>query len=80
MVRHLNGPGEADTSSNPVRAARERKGVTREWLAFKAGLTVRTIERIEGGQVEPQRATRRVIAAALECDVTDLGWPEEAVA
>lgn len=76
MVRQSDGSG----ASHPVRTAREAKGHTREWLAFRTGLTVRTIERIEGGHVDPQRVTRRAIAAALECDTADLGWPEEAAA
>lgn len=76
----MNGNGEGEPSPNPVRAARDAKGVTREWLAFKTGLTVRTIERIEGGHVDPQRVTRRAIAAALEVDPSDLGWSEEVIA
>lgn len=61
---------------HPVRAAREAIGLTREGLAFRTGLTVRTIERVEGGHVDPHRVTRRAIAAALECSVADLGWPD----
>lgn len=65
---------------HPVRERRESIGLTREGLAFKTGLTVRTIERIEAGHVTPQRVSRRAIAAVLGCDTGELGWPDEVAA
>lgn len=35
-------------------------------LAFRAGVSPRTIERIEADEVEPRKATRRVILDALD--------------
>jgi len=56
-----------------VRNAREAAGLPVEGLAFKAGMTVRTIERIEAGQVtKPHRATARAIADALGLELADL--------
>lgn len=62
-----------------VRAARQKQNLTREGLAYKAGLTVRTIERIEAGQVMPHRVTRRAIAAVLDMDPDHL-WPQKEAA
>jgi len=46
--------------------------LSREALAAIAGLSPRTIYAIEVEGVRPQRATRRVLADALECEPTDL--------
>jgi transcriptional regulator with XRE-family HTH domain len=61
-----------------VRQAREGLGLSREGLAFKAGLSLRSVERIEAGDTNPHRATVRAIAAALECDPADLAPAEAA--
>lgn len=62
---------------NPITAAREAQGLSREGLAFKAHVSLKTIERIEAGLVSnPHRLTRYAIADALGCDPTDL-WPRE---
>ena len=61
---------------HPVRATRQAQGRQREWLAFKAGVTVRTVERIEAGEVDPHRVTKRAIAEALGVAPSVLGWPD----
>jgi transcriptional regulator with XRE-family HTH domain len=69
------------TDVSPVQEAREAIGLSREGLAFKAHVSVKTIERIErfeGGL--PHRATRQAIARVLRCKPADLGWPEEIAA
>jgi transcriptional regulator with XRE-family HTH domain len=48
-----------------VRRVREELGISREGLADKAGVSVRTLERIEAGQTVPRRATIKVLADAL---------------
>lgn len=48
-----------------IREAREAVGLSREGLAYKAGVALRTIERIESGEVSPRRATLVVIRQAL---------------
>jgi ribosome-binding protein aMBF1 (putative translation factor) len=67
MTRHANASFES-----PVRAAREAAGLSPEGLAYKAGLSLRTVERIEGGQVTPRRATIRVIADVLGVEADSL--------
>lgn len=49
-----------------IRDRREVLGLSREGLAYKAGVAHKTIERIEAGKAEPRRATLAVIEAALE--------------
>lgn len=64
---------------HPVRRARLAQNLTREGLAWKAGVTVRTVERIEAGRVMPHLVTRRAIAVVLDFDPSDL-WPEKEAA
>jgi transcriptional regulator with XRE-family HTH domain len=63
---------EATATPNPIRAAREKAGMSREELAFKSGLSFKTLERLEAGAHAPRRATLFVIADALGCGVDDL--------
>ena len=62
------------SETSPLRHARLAAGMSPEELAFRAGVSMRTIERIENGEAEPRRATRKVIADALGLDL----WPVEA--
>lgn len=55
-----------------MRAAREAQGVSRYGLADKTGLSLRAIERIENGEVTPQRSTITLIALALGVDTASL--------
>jgi transcriptional regulator with XRE-family HTH domain len=57
-----------------IQEAREGADLSREGLAFKSGISLRTIERIEAGQVRPHRATRAAIAAALGIDPKSLAF------
>lgn len=65
-------------SDHPVRQAREAAGLSREGLAFKAGVSLRALERIEAGQVTPRRATLRAIATVLDVPAETLGDDREA--
>lgn len=58
-----------------VRAAREAKRLSREGLAFKAGVSLKTIERIERGDTFPHRSTQQVIASVLGVEVAAI-FPE----
>jgi XRE family transcriptional regulator, regulator of sulfur utilization len=49
-----------------ITETRKRKGLTQETLADKAGLTIRTIQRIESGENIPRSHTLKAIAHALE--------------
>jgi len=48
-----------------VRERREALGLSREALAVMAGVSDRTLARIEAGYVRPRRATLAVIEQAL---------------
>lgn len=51
---------------------RKLKGFSQEQLADRTKVTVRTIQRIEKGEVTPHLRTVKLLAAALEVDVDDL--------
>ncbi len=55
-----------------IREKRLQKGMTQEELAGKCDITVRTIQRIENGEVDPRSYTLQVIASALEIDFQEL--------
>ena len=51
---------------------RKRKGYSQEDLSSKTEITVRTIQRIEKGNVNPHLQTVKMLAAALEIEVDEL--------
>ena len=51
---------------------RKLKGYTQETLSEKTQVTVRTIQRIEKGEVQPHLQTVKLLATALELEVEDL--------
>lgn len=51
---------------------RKLKGLSQEQLAEKTKVTVRTIQRIEKGDVAPHLKTVKLLAVALDLDVDDL--------
>lgn len=51
---------------------RKLKGFSQEQLADKTKVTVRTIQRIEKGEVSPHLRTVKLLAAALELEVDEL--------
>ncbi|MCW8108331.1 serine hydrolase [Alteromonas ponticola] len=51
---------------------RKLKGYSQEKLADLTNVTVRTIQRVEKGEVQPQLRTVKLLAAALEIEVDDL--------
>ncbi len=55
-----------------IRTLRLRKGITQEELASKTELSVRTIQRIESGEVDPRAYTLQSIALALEVPYQEL--------
>ncbi|HVQ58782.1 MAG TPA: helix-turn-helix transcriptional regulator [Solirubrobacterales bacterium] len=55
-----------------VRQLRERRDLTQEALAEKAGITVRSLSQIETGNANPTWATVRDIAAALGVSISQL--------
>lgn len=55
-----------------IKELRIKKGMTQEELAEKTELSVRTIQRIENGEVDPRSYTLQAIASALEIDYNEL--------
>lgn len=53
------------TPGQRIREQREALSLSREGLAFKAGISFKTLERIETGKQEPRRATLQVLEKAL---------------
>lgn len=65
--------------SERIRDERKAQGLSPEGLAFKAGVSLKTIERIETGAAVPRRATLKVIVDALGLDPVEFGlWNGEA--
>jgi transcriptional regulator with XRE-family HTH domain len=61
-----------------VRGLREDSGLTREALAFHAGITSGSLARIELGQASPGWDTIRRIAGALDVSISRLAAAVEA--
>jgi transcriptional regulator with XRE-family HTH domain len=55
-----------------IKELRLKKGITQEELAAKTHISVRTIQRIENGNVIPRAFTLQSIALALEVDFEEL--------
>jgi transcriptional regulator with XRE-family HTH domain len=60
-----------------IKELRLKKGITQEDLAAKTDISVRTIQRIENGDVDPRAYTLQSIAAALEVDYAVLVYSEQ---
>jgi transcriptional regulator with XRE-family HTH domain len=61
-----------------LRGLREKKGLTREAMAFRAGCTMGTIGQIECGFSAPAFATVRRVAHALGMTLVELAVAIEA--
>ena len=59
-----------------IKELRLKKGITQEELASKTDLSVRTIQRIESGEVDPRIYTLQLIASALGVDYETLAMSE----
>lgn len=57
---------QTSATAKKLQRDREAKDLSREGLAFLAGVSLRTIERIEAGDSTPRRATLAVIQKAIE--------------
>lgn len=67
-----------DRQVSALENTRRARGLSREGLAAEAGVSLRTVERIEGGDVTPHRATARVLAAVLGT-TADVLFPDDQV-
>ena len=74
MFMAMSAPAIADMSlALALRQLRHKRGYTQEDLAYRAGLTVAALARIERGQANPTWTTVRRIADALDMGVQALG-------
>ncbi|MBE9462183.1 DUF4870 domain-containing protein [Dyadobacter subterraneus] len=60
------------TTSDQIRTLRKNKGLSQEALAVNAGINLRTLQRIETGNVEPRGETLRMLAQALNVTIEEL--------
>ena len=60
-----------------IKQLRFKKGITQEELAAKTRISVRTIQRIENGEVDPRAHTLQSIATALAVDFEELNGAKE---
>jgi transcriptional regulator with XRE-family HTH domain len=63
-----------------LRRIREQRGVTREALAFRSGITAGSLARIELAQAVPRWNTVRALAQALNVSMVELSAAVEALA
>ena len=63
---------EAKSIGKKLVYQRKLKGYTQDKLSEKSEVTIRTIQRIENGQVKPQLQTIKLLASALEIEIVDL--------
>jgi len=55
-----------------ISELRKSKGLTQEELVEKCNISVRTIQRIEAGEVTPRSYTIKTILSALDCDLEQI--------
>ena len=63
---------DKNTLSEKLVYQRKLNGLSQEELAEKTRVTVRTIQRLEKGEVTPHLRTVKMLAAALDIEVDDL--------
>ena len=66
LMNKKNKKMEHSELSKRVKEFRTRKGLTQELLAENAGLSLRTVQRIENGEVVPRGDTLKRLALALK--------------
>lgn len=60
-----------------ISELRKSRGLTQEELVEKCNVSVRTLQRIEGGEVTPRPYTVRMLLAALNADESTITWSED---
>jgi transcriptional regulator with XRE-family HTH domain len=55
-----------------IKELRIKKGMTQQQLADNSGITLRTIQRIENGEVKPSLHSLNTISRVLEADMSAL--------
>ncbi len=70
--KNLNAMESKNELAERIRQRRIQKGYSQEHLAESADISIRTLQRIEGGQTEPRGHTLIALAQALDMAVEDL--------
>lgn len=65
---------------NKISAIRNQKGITQKELSEAGNIDIRTLQRIESGEVTPRLSTLKLIAGALSTDFNVFNGNEEKVA
>lgn len=60
------------TMGQRVRDRRKALGLTQEQLAYRAPVSLKTLQRLESGRFSPSMTTLRAVAGVLGCSVADL--------
>lgn len=63
---------------NKIVELRKKKGLTQEELVEKCKLNVRTLQRIESGEVNPRSYTVKIIFEALDSDINTI-FPDDGI-
>ncbi len=64
--------------SNQIKRVRERKGYSQERLAEEAGVSLRTVQRVENGENKPQGETLKRLTQALDVSMDEImEWKKE---
>jgi DNA-binding XRE family transcriptional regulator len=63
---------DIETRAVGLRPMRETRRLTRQQLADRLGMSVRTVESLESGVERPSRELRRVLMAYFDCSFEDL--------
>lgn len=58
-----------------IKSRRNSLGLSIDALSEMSGVSARTVQRIENGETTPRGHTLKVIAEALNCDITELTQP-----
>lgn len=59
-------------SETKLKTTRKKQGLTQEYIAKKAHITVMSYQRYEDGKREPRASTAKLIAKALNSTVEEL--------
>jgi transcriptional regulator with XRE-family HTH domain len=60
-----------------IKELRKTQGLTQQQLAEEAGITLRTIQRIENGEVKPSLHSLKTLGKVLNTDLVDLSKRSE---
>jgi phage shock protein C len=63
-----------------IAEARREKGLSQDGVAYLCKMNVRTVQRIEGGQVNPRASTLKKLSGVLGCDLNAMSKPDDGVA